>query len=380
MSKLSIDEIKNNLTIDQVFDLVAELGGEPTFYRGRDIFISKTICHNPLGQGSKKLYYYDNTKLFKCFTSCNETFDIFQLVTKVMTIRGKSCSYTTSQGEVVTAWSLYNSVSYVANFFGLEMNYDDNNSFQYKTQDWDYLQKCEDISKLEYNNEKAEFRIFNKDILKFYPRPEISPWLQEGISADVMKDRGICFNPVSYSILIPHYDDEDNLIGIRERTLIKENEQYGKYKPAILNRVMYNHPLGFALYNLNKSKKNIAQMKTAIVVEGEKSCLQYASYFGIENDISCATCGSSLISHQFNLLRKLGVEEIVVGFDKQFKEVGDDESKIWIKKLEDIHKKYSPYCKISFLFDKGNLLGYKESPLDRGPQVFMELFKERVML
>ena len=29
MAKFNKDEIKNNLTIEQVFDLVAELGGEP---------------------------------------------------------------------------------------------------------------------------------------------------------------------------------------------------------------------------------------------------------------------------------------------------------------------------------------------------------------
>ena len=49
--------------------------------------------------------------------------------------------------------------------------------------------------------------------------------------------------------IIPHYDINNNLIGIRERTLIKENEVYGKYRPAYLNGKLYNHPLSFSLYN-----------------------------------------------------------------------------------------------------------------------------------
>ena len=57
---------------------------------------------------------------------------------------------------------------------------------------------------------------------------------------------------------------DGKLIGIRERTLIKENEQTGKYKPAILNNQMYNHPLGFNLYNLNNSKDNIQKMRLPV--------------------------------------------------------------------------------------------------------------------
>ena len=84
-----------------------------------------------------------------------------------------------------------------------------------------------------------------------------------------MNARGICYDPVNQGIIIPHYDENGALIGIRSRTLIKEEEVYGKYRPAIINGKQYNHPLGFALYNLNNSKKAIAQLGTAIVFEGE---------------------------------------------------------------------------------------------------------------
>ena len=70
-------------------------------------------------------------------------------------------------------------------------------------------------------------------------------WLKEGISQEVMNSYGITFDPVMWGIVIPHYDINGKLIGIRERTLIKEEEINGKYKPAILNYQMYNHPLRF---------------------------------------------------------------------------------------------------------------------------------------
>ena len=62
------------------------------------------------------------------------------------------------------------------------------------------------------------------------------------------------------------------------------------------------------------------------------------------------------------------------------KEIGDEEWKGWTKKLKDIHKKYGNEIQISFLFDKWNLLGYKDSPIDRGPEIFIELFNRRVVL
>lgn len=76
----------------------------------------------------------------------------------------------------------------------------------------------------------------------------------------------------------------------------------------------------------------------------------------------------------------LGVEEIVIAFDKQFKEIGDDEFNRWTKKLTEIHKKYGAYIHISFMFDKWNMLEYKMSPIDNGQETFMELFKRRISL
>ena len=105
----------------------------------------------------------------------------------------------------------------------------------------------------------------------------------------------------------------------------------------------------------------------------------FESMFNV--DISVACCGSNLTSHQFKLLQDLGVEEIIIAFDKQFNKPGDDEWKRWTKKLTEIHKKYSGFVKISFMFDtKGDLLGYKDSPIDKGREVFQYLYENRLTL
>ena len=104
-------------------------------------------------------------------------------------------------------------------------------------------------------------KFYNDKILTFLPHPRILDWENEGITNDVIKNHNICYNPSSQAIVIPHYDKDNNLVGIRERTLIKENEIYGKYRPMYLNKQLYNHPLGFNLYNLNNSKENIKALR-----------------------------------------------------------------------------------------------------------------------
>lgn len=364
------DELKKSLTIEQIHELVTVLGGEPQPIKGNS-FVSKTICHNPIGQGSYKLYYYDNGKegIFHCYTGCaNSSFDIYELVQKQKTINTKE------------NWSLSKAISFVATYFGYYQNFEfEDVKSGNELPDWQIFEKYESNSEV-HEDQRVELKIFDTAILTHLPKPHIQPWEDEGITREVMLHRGIAYDPRAQAIVIPHYDIHGNLIGIRERTLIKEEEANGKYRPAILNYQMYNHPLSFNLYNLNNSKNQIKLMKKVIVGEGEKFCLTYASYFGEDNDITVACCGSSLIAYQVQLLMSLGVEEIIIAFDKQFKEIGDDEFKRWTKKLTDINKKYSRYATISFMFDKWDLLGYKDSPIDCGKETFLKLFNRRIYL
>ena len=370
--KYDSDQIKQQLTFQQVFDYTAELGGNPKLDSGGgEVFTAHTICHNPACTGSHKLYYYGNTRLFRCYTECaGDAFDIYDLTRRAMKIQ---------RGE---EWSLSRAVGYVARYFGIASSEDENfGDAQQKLRDWDILKNYKQNSSISNDKKIIEFKEFDENILQHLPRPRITPWLNEGITQEIMDSRGICYDPVNQGIVIPHYDENGALIGIRERTLIKEEEAYGKYRPAILNGVQYNHPLGFALYNLNNSKEHIKQIGIAIVFEGEKSALKYASMFGADNDISVATCGSNLIQHQVDLLRQCGAREIVIAFDKQFKKPNDAEFKQWTKKLTTLHNKYSKLVNISFIFDKkGDMLGYKDAPVDCGAETFIKLFKERVRL
>lgn len=381
MYKYDKDEIKNQISIDDMMRLVAELGGEPVMGSTGNFFTARTICHNVLGEGSRKLYYYDNTKLFQCFTDCAGSFDVYELVQKVKNVNKEYKVSYNSKSAGSRPWQLFDAVEFVAVYFGFSAEITEFEEIQTKLDDWSLFNKYQKTKqKIEAPKQRVELKFYDDSILKYLPTPRIKAWEREGIENKIMLDRGIAYDPRTQSIVIPHYNIDGKLVGIRERTLIKEDEVYGKYKPAILNGQMYNHPLGFNLYNLNNSKEAIKTLKKAIVFEGEKSPLLYASYFGSENDITVACCGNNLLNNQVQLLMSLGVEEIIIAFDKQFKEIGDDEWKRLVKNYKNLYQKYGSYIQISYIFDKDNLLGYKDSPIDCGKEIFLQLFKERVTL
>lgn len=367
--KIDKDNIKNNLTIEQIFNLLSELHGEPIIKN--NIIISKTICHhsiNELDEASHKLYYYDNTKLFKCYTDCGgEAWDVFELVKKV------------KQRELGQEFTLPDAIKYVADYFGYSINEEDN--FELKRDDFTLFENYSKINNIVLEKQNVDLKEYDDNILKNFPRPIIQPWIDDGISKEVMEYYEICYDPKNCGIVIPHRDINGKLIGVRERTVIKENaDLYGKYLPMKIGNKMFNHPISFSLFGIYQNKDNIKRLKKAIVVEAEKSVMQYATMFGQENNICVAICGSSFIKYQAQILLNLGVEEIIIALDKQYKELNDDEFKKLVKNLKNIHLKYGHLTKISFIFDKENLLPYKASPTDEGKDVFLKLYKNKFSL
>ena len=79
--------------------------------------------------------------------------------------------------------------------------------------------------------------------------------------------------------------------------------------------------------------------------------------------------------------QKTGASRCVGGsaFDRQFQEINDKEFQRLKRKLLQIGSKYKSYANISFIFDKNMITGYKSSPIDEGPEKFLQLFKNRIV-
>ena len=360
-------EIKNNLTLDNIFELLNIWGGNPEYSEFG--ILSETICHNEPGVGSKKLYYYSNSQLFKCYTGCDDIFDIFELVIKV--------AYIQSNKE----YDLNDAVRWIANYFGIAGSVEED-AENLGLEDWKFLANYDKNNIEENLNSKVELKIYDSQILsRFNYNVKITPWLKEGISQEAIDQAIIGYYPGGDAITIPHFNIDGDFIGLRGRVLGKEEALlYGKYRPLKINKILYSHPLGMNLYNLNNSKANINRTGKAIIFEGEKSTLQYQSYFGFENDITVACCGSSVSAQQMKLLGQVGAKDIIIAFDRQFQKIGDEEFYHLKNNLLKIKAKYGNYFNISFIFDKNMLTNYKDSPTDEGPELFLKLYKERIII
>lgn len=362
-------EIRDCLSDDQIYQLLEEWGGEPEFVSTG--IVSRTICHHSLQEeASRKLYYYSNTGLFRCYTGCdNSVFDIFELCIKVMQLQHN------------ITFDLNNAVRWVAQYFGLSGRDEDEPEVE-PLEDWKILASYDRIQDIQIRLPNIVLKEYDDSILyNFNYDVILDPWLEEGISQEVLTHAEIGYYPGGAQITIPHFDKDGRFIGLRGRALSDQDSQlYGKYRPITVNGTMYNHPLGMNLYNFNNSRRNIPKIKKAIVYESEKSCLKYQTYFGFDNDISVACCGSNITAYQMQLLMDAGAQEVVIAFDRQFQYIGDQEFQLLKKKILKIYAKYKNYVGMSFIWDKKMLTGYKDAPVDRGKEIFLQLFKERIIL
>lgn len=324
-----------------------------------------TICHNNIGDSSKKkLYYYENSGLFQCYTSCG-SFDIFELVIQAKKIQD------------FQELQLYDAIKYVANFFSIAPSFIDNH--QNRLEDlkilanYELLNRTKDTIDIKYI--PYDDNILNN--LAFIPSID---WMREGITINTMKKYGIKYYGTEHKIVIPHFNYYNELIGIRSRTLVESDaERYGKYMPIRLNKVLYTHPLSYSLYGLNFNLENIRQMKKIIIFESEKSVMLYDSLFGSDNNISVATCGSSISSIQIDLIKDIcNVDEVIIAYDKEFEEIGDDNFHKDVKHLNMLAQKVAKYFTVSIMFDKFKKLNYKDSPIDQGKDTFEFLFQNRI--
>lgn len=236
-----------------------------------------------------------------------------------------------------------------------------------------------DTAKYEFNMNIPKLPAYPKETISYFTKYHHPNWLADGITSEVMDKFNIRFSIVQNKIIIPHKDISGNLIGIRGRTLNKqEAEQFGKYRPIQIGDTLYSHPLQFNLYGIYEHKAAIQKSRIAIIAEGEKSVLLDDVYYGeYANCVAC--CGSTFNKYHISMLTNiLGANEIVVALDKEYEDWKDSKAKVWRNKIETMCRKYINEANFSYIWDYDNLLKEKDSPFDRGKEVFEELYKNRV--
>ena len=107
--------------------------------------------------------------------------------------------------------------------------------------------------------------------------------------------------------------------------------------------------------------------------------MQCATMYGVENNFCVATCGSNLSEAQMDLLINLGVEELILGYDKEYTtKKGEPETVAYFQKLVKHVQHVTQYMDVYIIMDYDDLLGYKDSPTDRGKEVLEKLMSNKI--
>lgn len=346
---INYEEIIENLQPELVIKLMEQLGADRYEDKGKYI-VFPTICHNiTSSEASSKLYFYKDTKLFYCYTECGPM-NIFKFLKNYYETREIEYDWFVDIYEVILNCS-------TTNLIGL-------------------TKKREKLSDKYKRKEPKKLETYSTGILDVFVKSYPVEWLNDGISREAMDRFKILYSISQNKIIIPHFNEKGELVGIRGRTLNEEEAQtFGKYMPVQIENKWYSHPLSLNLYGLDINKDNIKKNGICYLFEAEKSCLQMDS-FSMPN-CSAAICGSNFNKFQLKLLLKTAApKEIVICFDK---EELPKEDKYFYKLLK-LCRKYSKYCNFSFIYDRENLLDLKDSPTDKGEEIFKKLLEKRVVV
>lgn len=242
---IDYEEIINSLESDRIINLMTELGADR--YKETDEYIIfPTICHNSdSSEASMKLYYYKDSHIFYCYTECGGQ-SIFKFLKNY---------YETRQIE----YDWYNDILQVVINCSTSRK-EKSNIKTYKSIRSNY----------ELQKKRKQLPVFPSGVLDVFIKEYPVEWINDGITPRAMDKFNIRYSVSQNKIIIPHFDINDNLIGIRGRALNNwEIENLGKYMPIQIEGKWYSHPLSLNLYGLNITKENIKRQKIVYVFEAE---------------------------------------------------------------------------------------------------------------
>lgn len=188
---------------------------------------------------------------------------------------------------------------------------------------------------------------------------KLAVWEHEGISRASIDKFSVYYDSFSDRLVYPIRNPDGKIVNIGGRTLDP------RWKEKGLRKYTYFMSWGElkTIYGLAENRDAILQKGEIILFEGCKSVL-LADTYGIHNTGAILT--SHLNPNQMKLLAALGCR-VVFALDKDVC-IRDDHN---IKRLKQ-------FVNVQYLWDKDNLLGEKDSPVDRGQETWKKLYEGRL--
>ena len=355
------NKILDMITTSDIVQLVSKFGIPETSIRYyNNQLIMPTGCHNEIiGTAKHKLYYYEDSKKFHCYTCCG-SMNPFEFVVQAYRTRG--IKYSLSNAAIIIERIIQERLK-----DGFAIVTPPSNVKKEIEEDWHK-------SLTEYNPSIMNCFSRNKKYLKV--------WEKEGISFDAMDKFGIKFDMIRNRMVIPIYDDKGVFVGAKVRNFNQEDIENGrKYMPLIHNNEIYTYDKGKILYGLNFNKKNIKNAKRAIIFESEKSTILYESLYVGNKAVSIG--GSNISIYQTELLKQYKVETIVLALDNDYSllpnENGEYDKYFGLyKMLKEANKLDAKGFNVEIVYDwEQSFLENKDAPIDKGREIWNKLYRNR---
>lgn len=341
-------KIRMNMSIDDVILLMSSIDVDYNFASDTEVHF-RSVCHN---SNSYKLYYYDSSKRFYCFR-CGESFDIFEIFKKVLHI------------------SLNDVVKKICEKLNIDVkNVDECNSL---CDNWAELRRF--LPNAEPEPDKL--LTYDKSILSLFDHLYPQEWLDYGISTDILDKFDIGWYARQACISIPVVFN-GQLVGVRGRYTREQDVAKGKYRPiCTLDGTVLKFPSSACLYGYDQNKTAIEKSRQVVLFESEKSVLKAPSY-NIDNAL--AVFGSNISKQHIQLLLELGVNDVVLAFDSDYKQVGDDEFKFFVVKMKKLAAKLKPFFNCSIVYNNQGYNMYKCNMMDIPYEQAMKLWESRAKI
>ncbi len=206
-----------------------------------------------------------------------------------------------------------------------------------------------------------DFRVLDESELQdFVPYVHID-FFKEGIMPWTVKKFGLAYSYRFKRNVIPlRYWLTGELLGFNMRTSVENYELFDIKKYFITP----GYPKQMNLFGLWENKETIQEKGYVIVYEAEKSVLKRDS---LNDSTGVAVSGHEISDEQVKILIGLNCE-IIIAFDKD----------IDIDHIRHCCEKFYGIRKVSYIWDKYDLLGEKDSPADAQNKIFEFLMQYRV--
>lgn len=350
---LDIAAIKAQITDDDIIALMDSMG-IPLVSVNSQYQLYPSCCHHTdWERHSKKLYYYIESHRWHCY-SCAGDWDTIALIQHL-----RHCTFNQA-------------VDYICRTLGISATElaDDAQIDPWQRELRRWIPNA-DI------DEPVELTAYDPAILSAFDHLYPTEWLEYGITRDSMDKFGIGWYARQACISIPVVQN-GQLVGVRGRYTRPQDIAKGKYRPiAMLDGNVLKFSSSACLYGYDQNKADIEKCRQVLLFESEKSVLKAPEY-GIYN--SLAVFGSNISRRHIELLLELGVNDVALAFDSDYRQVGDADFQFFVAKIKKLASKLKPYFGVSIIYNNQGYDAYKCNIMDLPYDQAITLYERRAIL